>query len=105
MGGQNSGEVASTTCVGSMPALQQALLSKPFAQAVKEWLRGTDHAVSSAAPGGGCTLVAFYYAFGRIMLAHVGDSRIYRIHEGKLERLTRDHSQIEMMIQAGLITP
>lgn len=105
MGGQNSGEVASSVCVATMPALQQALLSKPFSQALQEWLRHADQEVSFAAPGGGCTLVMLYYAYGRIMLAHVGDSRIYRLHAGKLERLTRDHSQMEMMIQAGLITP
>ncbi|MGK2231251.1 MAG: serine/threonine protein phosphatase PrpC [Colwellia sp.] len=32
-----------------------------------------------------------------------GDSRIYRIREGEIQRITRDHSQVEEMIDAGLI--
>jgi len=37
-------------------------------------------------------------------LAHVGDSRIYRIRRGRLERLTRDHTMVEEQVQRGLIT-
>jgi protein phosphatase len=37
-------------------------------------------------------------------LAHVGDSRVYRIREGRLERLTVDHSLVEEQLKRGIIT-
>ena len=37
-------------------------------------------------------------------LAHVGDSRAYRLRRGEFARLTRDHSWVEEQIQAGTLT-
>ena len=45
----------------------------------------------------GATAVALVVRGARAVLAHVGDSRIYRLREGVLEQLTRDHSLIAMM--------
>jgi len=38
-------------------------------------------------------------------LAHVGDSRIYLFHDGKIEQLTRDHSWVNEQIETGAISP
>ncbi len=40
---------------------------------------------------------------GTAMLAHVGDSRIYRLRGGRFERLTTDHSWVEEQVRAGLL--
>jgi protein phosphatase len=37
-------------------------------------------------------------------LAHVGDSRAYRMRDGQLERLTRDHSWVEEQIRVGVLS-
>ncbi len=37
------------------------------------------------------------------LVAHVGDSRVYRLHDTRLERLTRDHSWVEEQVRAGLL--
>ena len=42
---------------------------------------------------------------GNAFIAHVGDSRAYRIREGRIEQLTEDHSLVNEKIRAGLLTP
>lgn len=38
-------------------------------------------------------------------IAHVGDSRIYRLRDGRMEQLTEDHSAVAEMVRRGVITP
>jgi protein phosphatase len=45
--------------------------------------------------GMGTTIVAFHLNGSRAFIAHVGDSRCYRIRNGSIESLTRDHSLLE----------
>jgi serine/threonine protein phosphatase PrpC len=55
--------------------------------------------------GMGATIVALLAAGERIMLAHVGDSRAYRLdRRGALHRLTKDHSVVQRMIDNGVLT-
>lgn len=55
--------------------------------------------------GMGTTLVAALFYHEKIVLAHVGDSRAYRYRQGNLKQLTRDHSQLQEQIDAGLVSP
>ena len=50
------------------------------------------------------TAVAVLIDGGTLTLAHVGDSRIYRLRRGTLERLTCDHSWVEERVRAGLLS-
>jgi len=54
--------------------------------------------------GMGTTLTVAYVGPQEISLAHVGDSRAYRLHDGTLERLTSDHSLVEELIRQGRLT-
>jgi serine/threonine protein phosphatase PrpC len=38
-------------------------------------------------------------------IGHIGDSRAYRVHKGKLSRITRDHSAIQLLLERNLISP
>jgi len=42
--------------------------------------------------GMGCTVDAVFFAQGRIVIGHVGDSRVYRVRDARIEPLTDDHS-------------
>jgi protein phosphatase len=75
---------------------------------------GTDEANSaileagSANPhlqGMGTTLVLAVLGPERIVVGHIGDSRCYRLRDGNLDQLTRDHSLMQDQLDAGLITP
>jgi protein phosphatase len=54
--------------------------------------------------GMGTTVSAMVVCGSQAWLAHVGDSRIYRLRGGELEQLTQDHSLVATMMREGLIT-
>jgi serine/threonine protein phosphatase PrpC len=54
--------------------------------------------------GMGTTLVAAILNGSGMSLAHVGDSRAYRLREGELRRLTDDHSWVHEQIMTGILT-
>lgn len=55
--------------------------------------------------GMGTTLVAAVFYEDQLTLAHVGDSRAYRLRDGRLEQLTRDHTLMQELIERGFYTP
>ena len=61
-------------------------------------------ASSSKLRGMATTAVAMLIDDGSGTLAHVGDSRAYRLRDGQLERLTRDHSWVEEQIRVGALS-
>lgn len=54
--------------------------------------------------GMGTTIVAARFYDGRVGIAHVGDSRCYRLRDHALEQLTRDHSYVQDQLEKGLIS-
>ncbi len=55
--------------------------------------------------GMGTTIVAARFYDGRVGIAHVGDSRCYRLRGGELVQLTTDHSYVQEQVEKGLMTP
>jgi serine/threonine protein phosphatase PrpC len=53
----------------------------------------------------GSTVAALTISGGDAVIGHVGDSRVYRLRNGSLEQLTRDHSLYAEMVAAGAIVP
>jgi PPM family protein phosphatase len=54
--------------------------------------------------GMGTTVVAVLARGDTLMLAHVGDSRIYRIRDGRIAQVSRDHSFVQEQVDRGIIT-
>lgn len=54
--------------------------------------------------GMGTTLVCCFFADNKIVVGHIGDSRVYRLRQGNFVQLTEDHSLLQSQINAGLIT-
>lgn len=54
--------------------------------------------------GMGTTLVALIIGDNHAIVGHVGDSRAYLLRDGRLERLTSDHSWVSEQVRAGLLT-
>lgn len=57
------------------------------------------------ARGLGATLTAAFVVEGQAFIANVGDSRTYLVRDGKIERVTRDHSLVERLVEMEQITP
>lgn len=60
---------------------------------------------SSALAGMGTTITALLLANHRAVVAHVGDSRAYRLRDNTLRQLTDDHSAVAEQVRAGVLTP
>lgn len=116
MGGHNAGEIASALTVLSIENCLMAARSAPLPEELTADPRSLSaearnlvaavrkanadvFEISKSHPehaGMGTTVVAAYFALdsGELHIAHVGDSRCYRLRDGKLEQLTQDHSLI-----------
>ncbi len=109
MGGAQAGEVASKIAV---EMFEQGLgdTAQPeadlAARALDANARIHELSHSSAEHAGmGTTLTAVYVAPAEVAVAHVGDSRAYRLRDGELSRLTDDHSLVDELMRQGKITP
>jgi protein phosphatase len=52
----------------------------------------------------GTTLVSAVFYNNSVTVAHIGDSRLYRLRDGEFSQLTKDHSLLQEQIDAGLVT-
>lgn len=116
MGGASAGEVASRMAASAVSEdiLENLQQADPADVDLETVLR---HAVQRANGeiweaarqnvdllGMGTTLVAALLHPSQLFLAHIGDSRAYRLHDGRLEQLTRDHSLVAELVRRGQIT-
>ncbi len=117
MGGQQAGEQASLMAIELIPrALAKRLtsdLSDPphVREAIREAIAEVNQEIlgSSGAVSQynnmGTTVVLAQFCQDRLFVAGMGDSRAYRLREGKLEQLTKDHSIADALREAGTIGP
>ena len=107
MGGHAAGEVASSIAVETVARLAPKEADPARLAAAVE---AANSAIIEAAanglgkPGMGCTATCAYIENNTVAIAHVGDSRCYLVHEGTLIKVTRDHSYVEELVDAGEIT-
>lgn len=109
MGGAQAGEVASKIAVevfepglGDSAEPEADLATRALAANAR--IHELSHSSAEHA-GMGTTLTAVYVAPAEVAIAHVGDSRAYRLREGELSRLTDDHSLVDELLRQGKITP
>ena len=110
MGGAQAGEIASGVAVS---VLERGLPDGPgsaeerLADLVQD-ANAQIHELSRSdekRAGMGTTLTAVHVGESELAIAHVGDSRLYCLRGDSFERLTRDHSLVEELVQEGRLTP
>lgn len=123
MGGYSAGEVAAGMATGLIGEALARSLPDAVLHRVDSSGRLTAHvileneiaransAVYEAAQsqpqyaGMGTTLVAALFFDNAVSIAHIGDSRLYRLRGREFVALTRDHSLLQEQIDSGMITP
>ncbi len=124
MGGEEHGEIASAIAIAVIskhcrdgladPALPLEGPPSPQFTPASNRLRSaircahnSIYRLAAADPtlhGMGATVVAGWLQDGTLSLAHVGDSRAYRLRLGRIEQITRDHSLVAEQVRLGLLT-
>jgi serine/threonine protein phosphatase PrpC len=124
MGGYNAGEVASGMATTVIITEMQQVLAKaqPYeidpktnkqiaARLVHDQVLKANTSIYQAAQsqpqyaGMGTTLVVCLFYDDRVLVAHLGDSRVYLARDGQFKQVTRDHSLLQEQIDSGLISP
>ena len=114
MGGHAAGEVASEMAVRLISrdlGTVRGLPDEEVAERMRQAIRGANAAIYERTltehdkRGMGTTATALVLMPNRFLLGHVGDSRAYRLREGRFEQLTKDHSYVQEQVDAGLLTP
>jgi serine/threonine protein phosphatase PrpC len=109
MGGARAGEVASAVAVEAVETARES--GEPAEAQLAGIVRDANRRIYDLAVadesrrGMGTTLTLAKVHDGEVSLAHVGDSRAYRMRDGELSQLTRDHSLVAELERSGQITP
>jgi serine/threonine protein phosphatase PrpC len=120
MGGYNAGEVASSIAVKTVldfvnagvaredraaiepdtGLMRQTIILRDAIVRANKIIHQTAHS-HSGCEGMGTTIVACLFYDDRISIAHVGDSRLYRVRQNRLEQITMDHSLLQELVDRG----
>ena len=111
MGGGDFGEYASFYAASELKKYQDSMGQTDPSEGLHQFLTQTSEGIDKfSADNGlrsgscGSTAAVVVIGDGWYRTAHVGDSRVYRMRDGKLERLTKDQSAVQRMVDAGEIT-
>lgn len=123
MGGYKAGEVASAIAVNTIMTELDTLIGDinpaelddetgftKLSILVRDLVKSANEAIFNTASsqpqykGMGTTLVMALFYNNRMTIAHVGDSRLYRVKKDKLEQITQDHTLLRELIERGFYT-
>jgi protein phosphatase len=125
MGGYNAGEVASGIAVKTIVNLVRESLEREDLDAPRDGATGLSRpsiilrdAINRAnkiifqtaktqpqCEGMGTTVVSALFFDNQVSIAHVGDSRLYRLRSNKFEQITMDHSLLQELVDRGFYSP
>lgn len=110
MGGHSAGQIASELAAKTFisvylehPSPEPEIAARSAVLAAHRFVTDVGRAIPSRA-GMGTTLSALMILEDKCLIAHVGDSRVYRLRAGLLEQLTLDHTYADEMVRQGSMT-
>jgi PPM family protein phosphatase len=110
-GGHGRGKPASAAAIEALRPLDSGEFSGDLLDALDQAARDADSALRDmtrsdpSLEGMGTTLTALLWSGSRLGLVHVGDSRAYVLREGRLARMTDDHTYVQSLVDEGRLAP
>jgi serine/threonine protein phosphatase PrpC len=110
MGGYEGGQEASRLAVNTLVGTYRDFGGEDPQQALIEGLQAAHEAIRNygdahpALRGLGTTCTAVAIVRDRLYYVHVGDTRLYLIRDGRITQVTRDHSYVGRLVEAGMIS-
>lgn len=110
VGGGHAGDRASSLIVSALEQLSAPVGRAEFVEAVRAALDGVNRRLRAEAIANGedcviaSTVVCLLNFDSWYCCLWAGDSRLYRSHAGNFEQLTRDHSEVQLLVDYGLIS-
>ncbi|MBD1543405.1 serine/threonine-protein phosphatase [Arthrobacter sp. IA7] len=111
MGGHEAGEVASGMCVRALAQLPQVATGERTATAgvVQQYLASADESIRSATGSRAGTTLSGVVVVEQMgvpywLVMNIGDSRTYRLSQGRLSQVSVDHSEVQELVESGEIT-
>ena len=112
MGGHAAGEVASAAAIAAIAQLDElGIDAGDPAEALRDAVLEANTNLrlmvggDSDLQGMGTTLTALVADGDHLVLAHIGDSRAYRLRNGELTQLTTDHTLVQQLVEQGRLAP
>ena len=112
MGGHEAGEIASGICVRTLARIPQLASGERDATAgiVQEYLQLADESIREATGSRAGTTLSGVVVVEQMgvpywLVVNIGDSRTYRLSQGKLSQVSVDHSEVQELVDAGQISP
>lgn len=111
MGGHAGGNVASASTVLDLVHLDRPDLDDPAVTVLADEIQAANSLLSelvTTSPelsGMGTTVTAMLLQENRVALAHIGDSRAYRLKDGVFEQISVDHTFVQRLIDEGRLRP
>jgi serine/threonine protein phosphatase PrpC len=109
MGGHAAGEVASSIAVNTIGSVFRKNLDGSTIERIDRAIQAANESIletgqNSGRQGMGSTVVCAVIEGRRLIAAHAGDSRLYRVRQEVIERLTHDHSWVQAQVDSGFLT-
>jgi PPM family protein phosphatase len=110
-GGHGRGKPASAAVIGALAALDSGEFGDDLLNALNHAVHDADSALREmrrsdpSLEGMGTTLTALLWSGSRLGLVHVGDSRAYVLRDGRLARMTDDHTYVQSLVDEGRLAP
>ncbi|WP_097092999.1 PP2C family protein-serine/threonine phosphatase [Novosphingobium sp. Chol11] len=107
MGGHDAGDVAATMTVRALAALCEdaAPIDAPAIARTLQATNGAIHAhLTERGQRGGCTVAGLWLDQDQAHVFWAGDSRVYRFRAQQLQRLSHDHSVVQQLLDAGVLS-
>ena len=110
MGGAAAGDLASAVAIDTIRQIEDASDGQEMLNRLAEAIHRANDRIAdlvsadSSLDGMGTTVTGALFDGTEMGLAHIGDSRAYRLRDGSLSRLTHDHSWVQSLVDEGKIS-